>query len=129
MFSRDKQPTNPYTGRDGENHRHDDVVFAGHLKGHGDGSHYGACATADHGSHSHHGESGNADWQRERRCPCSSAAKPPPKVAPMKRDGEKMPPDDPEPKLIDVATALQTNNSASSHASEVCPVRMLSIVA
>jgi hypothetical protein len=36
-----------------------------------------------------------------------SAAKPPPSVAPMNKDGEKMPPDEPEPRLSEVANALQ----------------------
>ncbi len=31
----------------------------------------------------------------------------------MKSDGEKMPPDEPEPRLIDVANSLQTNSRNS----------------
>jgi hypothetical protein len=36
----------------------------------------------------------------------SRAAKAPPSVAPMNSDGEKMPPEDPEPRLSDVASSL-----------------------
>jgi hypothetical protein len=46
-----------------------------------------------------------------------SAAKPPPSVAPMNKEGEKMPPDEPDPRLVDVASALQTNSSASNPTS------------
>ena len=34
----------------------------------------------------------------------ASAANAPPRVAPMNSEGEKMPPDEPEPRLTDVAT-------------------------
>ncbi len=37
-----------------------------------------------------------------------------PRVAPMNSDGEKMPPDEPEPRLMQVAASLQTNSSSSS---------------
>jgi hypothetical protein len=43
-------------------------------------------------------------------------AKAPPIVAPMNSDGEKIPPDEPEPRLVVVANGLQTNNSANSQA-------------
>ena len=44
-------------------------------------------------------------------------AKAPPIVAPMNSEGEKIPPDEPEPRLTVVANSLQTNNSASSQAA------------
>ena len=40
------------------------------------------------------------------RAALNRAAKAPPRVAPMKSEGEKMPPDEPEPRLSDVANAL-----------------------
>ena len=36
-----------------------------------------------------------------------------PIVAPMNRDGEKMPPDEPEPRLSEVAASSHPNNRAS----------------
>ena len=65
--------------------------------------------------------------KRERR---QRAAKAPPSVAPMNSDGEKMPPDEPEPRLSEVASSLQTNSSASSQADRrVWPGRIAWIVA
>ena len=46
----------------------------------------------------------------------------------MNSEGEKMPPDEPEPRLVDVASILQTNSRPSNQAAEVSPTRMLSIV-
>ena len=37
----------------------------------------------------------------------TSAPKAPPSVAPMNSEGEKMPPDAPEPRLIEVAASLR----------------------
>ena len=37
----------------------------------------------------------------------TSEAKPPPSVAPMNSDGEKMPPEAPEPRLSEVASELR----------------------
>ena len=34
-------------------------------------------------------------------------------VAPMNSEGEKMPPEEPEPRLSEVASSLQTNSSSS----------------
>jgi hypothetical protein len=51
-------------------------------------------------------------------------AKAAPKVAPKNSGGEKMPPDDPEPKLTPVATSLQTNNGVSSQAVLSCSVKI-----
>ena len=39
----------------------------------------------------------------------------------MNNDGEKMPPDEPEPRLSEVANALQMTNSPSSQKVEICP--------
>ncbi len=38
----------------------------------------------------------------------------PPRVAPMNSDGEKIPPDEPEPSVSDVASSLATNSTVSS---------------
>lgn len=46
----------------------------------------------------------------------------------MNSEGEKMPPDDPEPRLVDVASALQMNNRPSNQAADVSPTRMLWMV-
>jgi hypothetical protein len=46
----------------------------------------------------------------------------------MKRDGEKMPPDDPEPRLRHVARSLQANSSRRSEAAFVWLRRIDSIV-
>ena len=43
--------------------------------------------------------------------------KAPPIVAPMNSDGEKMPPEAPEPRLTEVAQSLAANNSSSSAGS------------
>ena len=40
----------------------------------------------------------------------ASAPRLPPSVAPMNRDGEKIPPEAPEPRLRSVAASLQTNS-------------------
>ncbi len=40
-----------------------------------------------------------------------------------------MPPEDPDPKLSDVARALQTTNSPRSQKLEMCPVSTASTVA
>ena len=53
--------------------------------------------------------SGTGSCSAEQR-----AAKAPPSVAPMNSDGEKMPPDEPEPRLSEVASSLQTNSRTSS---------------
>ena len=42
----------------------------------------------------------------------------------MNSDGEKMPPDEPEPRLSEVASTLQTNSSASSQTPTVWPARI-----
>ena len=44
-----------------------------------------------------------------------------PIVAPMNSDGENTPPDEPEPRLIDVASNLQTNNSTKNHPTGIVP--------
>src|SRR5579872_7072564 len=54
----------------------------------------------------------------------SAAANAPPSVAPMNSEGEKMPPDDPEPRLKDVATSFETNSSARNQATPWPPVRI-----
>ena len=46
-----------------------------------------------------------ADRRRRKRRRC---------VAPMNSDGEKMPPEEPEPRLTEVAHSLAKNSSASS---------------
>jgi hypothetical protein len=45
-------------------------------------------------------------------------------VAPRKRDGEKTPPDPPEPIVRDVAASLRKNKSTRMLADESDPVRM-----
>ena len=57
-----------------------------------------------------------------------AAPKAPPIVAPMNNEGEKMPPDAPEPRLTEVANSLATNkiNSSAGHCRP--PVRMAWIV-
>ena len=52
----------------------------------------------------------------------------PPIVAPMNSDGEKMPPDDPDPRLIEVAQSFATNNRINSDGSVRPPVRTAWIV-
>jgi hypothetical protein len=42
----------------------------------------------------------------------------------MKRDGENTPPDEPEPRLIEVAVILQGRSSASSEAPDRLPLRI-----
>ena len=39
----------------------------------------------------------------------------------MNNDGEKMPPDEPDPRLSEVANSLQTASSPSSQNVEICP--------
>ena len=56
-------------------------------------------------------------------------AKAAPNVAPMNSEGEKMPPDEPEPRLIDVAASLHTSKRASRATIVSRPVRMAWIVA
>ena len=76
--------------RDREDHRQHDVVVARHLEDHRHGGHHRAGAAADHRAHADHGEGGHA-----RRRPGSQRVeqrrrKPPPRVAPMNSDGEKI---------------------------------------
>ena len=40
----------------------------------------------------------------------------------MNNEGEKMPPDEPDPKLSDVATSLHRASTPSSQKVEICPV-------
>jgi hypothetical protein len=39
----------------------------------------------------------------------------------MNKDGEKIPPDEPDPRLSEVASALHANSSPSSQNVEICP--------
>ena len=39
----------------------------------------------------------------------------------MNNEGEKMPPDEPDPKLSEVANSLHTASSPSSQNVEICP--------
>ena len=64
----------------------------------------------------------------------SAAAKAPPIAAPMNSEGEKMPPEEPEPRLTEVANSLATNRNSSKAPSigrlvPSWPVRIASIVA
>ena len=59
---------------------------------------------------------GHADRQTGKDGDGSSPANAPPSVAPMNSDGEKMPPDEPEPRLNDVASSLQAYSSNRNHA-------------
>ena len=56
-------------------------------------------------------------------------AKAPPIVAPMKSDGEKIPPEAPEPRLTVVANSLQRNSNASSPAAVSWPSTIACTVA
>ncbi len=47
-----------------------------------------------------------------------------PSVAPMNSDGEKMPPEAPEPRLIEVAKTLAAKSRASSTRPTVVPSRI-----
>ena len=47
----------------------------------------------------------------------------------MNSEGEKMPPDEPEPRLAEVAASLHTNSSASRPTIVRWPVRIAWIVA
>ena len=42
----------------------------------------------------------------------------------MNREGEKMPPDEPEPRLSDVASSFEPNSNARNQATPWPPVRM-----
>ena len=46
------------------------------------------------------------------------------RAAPMKSDGEKIPPEEPDPRLIEVAASLLTNSSAMKGAATMPPSRM-----
>ena len=60
----------------------------------------------------------------------TTAAKAPPSVAPMNSDGEKMPPDEPEPRLSDVASELaQKQQRKQPRRRRRPPVRIAWIVA
>jgi hypothetical protein len=50
-------------------------------------------------------------------------------VAPIKREGEKMPPADPDPRLSDVASSLQRNRRKSNAAPSSCPSKIACMVA
>ncbi len=111
----------PHTDAEGdrEDHRQHDVVVARHFEDHGDGGHHRAGAAADHRSHADHGKGGTlmaaADAGRT-----SAAAKAPPIVAPINRDGEKIPPEEPDPRLSEVASSLQTKQQEQkSRASQL----------
>ena len=54
----------------------------------------------------------------------SKLAKPAPSVAPMKSEGEKIPPDDPEPRLSDVASSLHANSRSGSQAPDIWPSKI-----
>ena len=58
-----------------------------------------------------------------------AAPKAPPMVAPMNSDGEKMPPEAPEPRLTEVAHNLAANSSASRPGTIRPPERIAWIVA
>ena len=47
----------------------------------------------------------------------------------MNSDGEKMPPEEPEPRLSEVASSLQTNSSSRNQPIVSWPVRIAWIVA
>ena len=49
----------------------------------------------------------------------TSAAKAAPSVAPMNSDGEKMPPEEPEPRLIEVASSLATASTSRRRRREL----------
>jgi len=42
----------------------------------------------------------------------------------MKSEGEKIPPDEPDPKLSDVANSLHMASTPSNQKVEICPVRI-----
>jgi hypothetical protein len=42
----------------------------------------------------------------------------------MNNEGEKIPPDEPDPRLSEVANALQANSSASSQNDEIYPANI-----
>ena len=50
--------------------------------------------------------------------------KAPPMVAPMNSEGENIPPEAPEPRLIEVATSLAANSNSSSAGRLKSPVRI-----
>ena len=54
--------------------------------------------------------------------------KAPPSVAPMNKDGEKIPPDAPDPRLIEVAAILAANKTMRSKGSARLPDRIAWIV-
>ena len=47
----------------------------------------------------------------------------------MNSEGEKIPPEEPDPRLVDVASSLQTNSSANSQAAVSWPNRIACTVA
>jgi hypothetical protein len=59
----------------------------------------------------------------------AKAPKAPPNVAPIKSEGEKMPPDEPEPRLNEVAVSLQTKSNPRRGAVARLPSRTSWIVA
>ena len=99
---------------DGERHRddarHHQVVVARHFENHGDGGHGGAGAAADHGGHADDGAGGDAESRLPGMTALTARPKAPPIVAPMNSDGEKMPPEAPEPRLTEVAQSLAANS-------------------
>ena len=54
---------------------------------------------------------------------CIADANAAPSAAPMNSDGEKIPPDDPDPRLTDVANSLLTNRIRRNPAPGIWPVQ------
>ena len=66
----------------------------------------------------------NGTWSAE-----SMAANAPPIVAPINSDGEKIPPEEPDPRLSEVASSLQKNSSRSSPDAANWPTNIACTVA
>ena len=120
MFSRDSARRTPSPARDREDHRQHDVIIERHLEDHRHRGHCRAGAAADHRPHADHREGRHVNRQagqqgRQRR---EGAAK----VAPMNSDGEKMPPDEPAPRLSEVAASLHDEQQREQPPGRLPPV-------
>src|SRR6516164_10636994 len=102
-----KDPSDTNADGDRYNHWHENVVVPCHFKDHGRHQPLPPCQRL---------RSPERSASAREIVFAQKVPRAPPRVAPIKSEGEKIPPDEPEPRLRHVAASLQAKSSVSSGA-------------